>query len=69
MTIEESLAKVAAELDVVIARNRARFEQSLIDNHAPADPLGLLLEWEHDHVQAWRTRTLDEVRAKLQGGA
>jgi hypothetical protein len=65
MTLDEVLDQAAAELDVVIERAHHRFEQSLIDNHAPAEQLDLLLEWEFDHMQAWRARMLDDIRARF----
>ena len=65
MTLDQALAKVTAEIDAHLEILRRRFEDSLIQNHAPAEDLEDLLNWNEDYQQAWRVRTLAEMRVRL----
>ena len=65
MTLDQLLDKAARELDDIIERDRARFEQSIIDNLSAVTDLDLLLE-HHDRVSSeWRAATLAEIRRNL----
>jgi hypothetical protein len=60
-----ALALVEAALDRLMADGQRAFEQSLVDNEAPVEDLADLLIWQHEEALAWRSRTLEDMRAKF----
>ena len=65
MTFQDALAQAAAGLDVAIARAHERFEQSLIDHQCPAELLQEMRDFEREHLQERRARTLSAIRERL----
>jgi hypothetical protein len=65
VTTYQQIQRAAAELDMVIHGCREKFEQSLIDNAAPADMLDELRELADEHWRHWRANRLAEIRAQL----
>ena len=66
MTLDQALAIIAADIDARLETFRQRFEDSLIENHAPSDDLELLLDFHLEQQQAWRARTLAQMRAEIR---
>lgn len=66
MTLAQALQKAAAAVDTLIDRDRARFEQSLVDHYSPDTDLDVLLCFHDRTMQAWRERTLATVREQLR---
>ena len=52
--------------DARLELSRQRFEDSLIQNHAPPEHLELLLDWHEDYQQEWRARMLATTRAEIR---
>ena len=65
MTVDQALAIVTADIDARLELYRQRFEDPLIQNHAPPDDLEMLLDFHLEQQQAWRACTLAEIRASL----
>ena len=66
MTVDQALAIIAADIDARLEIFPLRFEDSLIENHAPPDDLKLLLDFHLEQQQAWRARTLATMRAEIR---
>lgn len=66
MTVDQALAIITADVDARLEIFRQRFEDSLIQNHAPPDDLDMLLDFHLEQQQAWRARTLATMRAEIR---
>lgn len=65
MTIEQAIAAATTDLDAAIARIRRRFEQSLIDNDAPAEHRDVLREYQEEALATWRAQMLADFLPRV----
>ena len=66
MTVDQALAIITADIDARLEIFRQRFEDSLIENHAPPDDLEMLLDFHLEQQQAWRARALATMRTEIR---